>query len=56
MDSKITGILFCLFFCILVFTLPFIVCDLYFAYNDDSVCLDAQIIGFNTDITLKTWL
>ena len=38
----------------LCFYLPFIICDLYFAYNDSSPCLtqDLNAVSF----TLKTWL
>ena len=56
MDRGVTTILFCLCVCVTIFTLPFIVCDLYFAYNDISACMTADIQGFAIDITLKTWL
>lgn len=56
MDKGVTTILFCLFCCVMIFTLPFIVCDLYFAYNDTSTCMNSDILGFSISITLKTWL
>ena len=56
MDQGVTAVLFCLFCCVTIFTLPFIVCDLYYAYNDTSACMTAPIVGYDISITLKTWL
>ena len=55
MDSSGAGIAICLGVSLaLCFCLPFIICDLYFAYNDSSPCLteDLHAVSF----TLKTWL
>lgn len=55
MDSSGAGIAICFSVSlVLCFCLPFIICDLYFAYNDTSACLteDLHAVSF----TLKTWL
>jgi hypothetical protein len=41
--------------CISIFLLPFIVCDLYYAYNNNS-CTHISIKNYNIGINLATWL
>jgi hypothetical protein len=45
-------IIFCAMLVIAIFCLPFVICDLYFAYNDISCQYDSNPVG----ITLSTWL
>ena len=46
----------CLFISAVVTMLPFVVCDLFFGYNNTSSCLDQSLTDLNLDITLRTWL
>lgn len=41
--------------CFMIFLTPFIVCDLYYAYNDTS-CVNNVITNYNISFTLATWL
>ncbi len=43
---------FCAFLVIIIFCLPLVICDLYFAYNDISCQHDSNPVG----LTLSTWL
>ena len=56
MQKGVTTVLFCLFCFITIFMLPFIVCDLYFSYNNTSACLDQQLQNYSISFTLRTWL
>lgn len=40
---------------IIIIFLPFVICDLYFGYNDDS-CIFIPNINSKIDITLGIWL
>ena len=56
MERGVTAVLFCMFCFITIFMLPFIVCDLYFSYNNTSPCLDQAITNYSIGFTLRTWL
>uniref|UniRef100_A0A6T2CDY2 Transmembrane protein n=1 Tax=Eutreptiella gymnastica TaxID=73025 RepID=A0A6T2CDY2_9EUGL len=51
-----SSIVWCILCCITVSMLPFIICDLYFAYNDTSECLTRDIQKYSIAFNLKTWL
>lgn len=41
--------------CLIIVLLPFIICDLYFGYNDTS-CIYIPIVTPQVDINLSIWL
>lgn len=41
--------------CLLIFMLPFIICDLHYAYNDRT-CVNNRMVNHNISITMKQWL
>ena len=56
MDKGVTAVLFCLFCFVTIFMLPFVICDLVFAYNNTSQCMDDTLTKVSISFTLRTWL
>lgn len=55
MSSQIGSVICCMAGCLGVLALPFIVCDLYYAYND-TICVALPILNPSVSFTLGTWL
>jgi hypothetical protein len=53
--SGVGAAICCMAVCLSVLALPFIVCDLYYAYNDQT-CMHVPISNSSINFTLDTWL